>query len=138
MSGFRSKLKAVFEGLRPTSSGTQHQQTFNRPAPLQPYWTANFSVEGRVSDEWEQELGDHGWGNNELQNYTASDENCGFRAGGDHGPQLILRAIVRPDTATSARLTSRVTLGRDQGYLSARITVPTARMLSRSCCYCAP
>lgn len=45
-------------------------------------WVADFSVNGKPSaEDWSWELGDHGWGNNEKQNYTDRIENAYIRDG---------------------------------------------------------
>ncbi|RAL62335.1 hypothetical protein DID88_004901 [Monilinia fructigena] len=63
----------------------------NRPSysAIHPYWTPSFSPHTHVSDNFRHQLGDHGWGNNELQNYVADRENS-FHD--EHGC-LVLRAI---------------------------------------------
>ncbi|CAI7585174.1 unnamed protein product [Penicillium manginii] len=72
----------------------------------------------------------HGWGNNEAQNYVDSPHNSFHSTQGD---AVIVRALINhghPDPAqkfTSARLTSHQTLSRPRGCLSARIMAPVAR-----------
>ncbi|KAJ6157304.1 hypothetical protein N7470_004896 [Penicillium chermesinum] len=83
-----------------------------------------------VSTNFHHEQGQHGWGNNEAQNYIDSPYNS-FHS--PHGDALIVRALINhghPDPAhkfTSARLSSHQTLSRPRGCLSARITAPVAR-----------
>ncbi|EON66850.1 hypothetical protein W97_06252 [Coniosporium apollinis CBS 100218] len=93
--------------------------------PPPPYWQPVFSPSLEVSQHFKHQLGDHGWGNNELQNYVASPQNSFHRNG-----KLVLRAIADSsaprDKYTSARLTSHQTLGRQRGYLTATITAPCA------------
>lgn len=109
----------------PSINQTSRPSTYNRPSPPVPYWTATFDKTLPITQEWRQETGDHGWGNNELQNYTTSERNSQFRE--VNGRQcLVLRAVADGDSFTSARLTSKVTLGRVRGYLSARISAPSA------------
>ena len=74
-----------------------------------------------LSHDWRQETGASGWGNAELQDYTTDELNSHVSGNG-----LGLRAVVEPQKITSARLTSHKTLGRDRGYLMARITAPSA------------
>lgn len=125
----REKLESLSSPKPPPShpptSDRSPSSAYNRPAPPVPYWTANFDPSTPVSQEWQQELGDHGWGNNELQNYTASPSNSHFC---DINGQrcLKIRAIADKGKFTSARLTSKVTLGREKGYLSAQISGPSA------------
>ncbi|KAI0597287.1 glycoside hydrolase family 16 protein [Biscogniauxia sp. FL1348] len=108
------------------------------PAPAYPgphgptvYWRPNFSPEIPVSHEFEQKQGHGepwGWGNNELENYTASAANS-FHTGDG---KLVVRAISQqghPDAEaryTSARLVSRATLGRAEGCVTAWLTLPCA------------
>jgi beta-glucanase (GH16 family) len=74
-----------------------------------------------VTENFRHELGAHGWGNNEAQNYVDSPANS-FH----HDNRLIVRGLVQNGTYTSARLTSHRTLGRPRGYLSATILAPCA------------
>jgi beta-glucanase (GH16 family) len=92
------------------------------PPPAQPYFQANFSPEVPVNSQVKHEQGDWGWGNNELQNYTDSPENS-FHT--PHG--LVLRAIAGQGKYTSARLRVHHTLARQNGYLEATISAPSAR-----------
>ena len=81
-----------------------------------------------VTQEWDAKEGAHGWGNNELENYTSNPENAFYTQ--DH--KLILRAIANNSSQdpahkfTSARLVSRQRLGRDRGVLTAVVTSPCA------------
>lgn len=103
-----------------------HGTSYSRPPPATPYWTAVFSPDVPISQEWRYETGAHGWGNNELEDYTTSPENSFIRPSTPGTHALVIRAAVRGAAVTSARLTSRATLGRDRGYLCARITAPSA------------
>ena len=133
------------------SPSQQQQQQYNRPPPPPPgfdpniqqyqvaappqqpinrvYWQANFDPSTPINADWDPKLGNNnGWGNNELENYTANPENSFFT--GDR--KLIVRAIANnnhPDPAqkyTSARLVSHQRLARDRGMLSAVLTSPCA------------
>jgi hypothetical protein len=86
------------------------------------YWQPNFSSSIHVSDNFKHQLGAHGWGNNELQNYISANENS------FHTPdnKLILRAISSNGQFTSARLTSHTTLSKQRGSLIAVATPPCA------------
>ncbi|CAD6439313.1 1c50dce4-1dfc-4a5d-ab91-b96eb68e1eb7 [Sclerotinia trifoliorum] len=96
----------------------------NRPSysAIHPYWNPSFSPHVPVSDNFRHQLGDHGWGNNELQNYIADRENS-FH---DENGCLVLRAISSNGRFTSARLTSHMALARDRGSLVATISPPCA------------
>jgi beta-glucanase (GH16 family) len=96
----------------------------NRPSysSIHPYWNPSFSRSAPVTDNFRHQLGDHGWGNNELQNYVDNPANS-FH---DDEGNLVLRAIASNGQFTSARLTSHTTLGRDRGSLVATISPPCA------------
>ncbi|KAI1332100.1 concanavalin A-like lectin/glucanase domain-containing protein [Xylariaceae sp. FL0255] len=95
------------------------------------YWRPIFKPEVPVDKEFDHRLGHGepwGWGNNELQNYTAEKTNSFHTADG----KLVVRAIslpIHPDPDarfTSARLVSKATLGRRDGCLTAWMTLPCA------------
>ncbi|KAH7014466.1 concanavalin A-like lectin/glucanase domain-containing protein, partial [Microdochium trichocladiopsis] len=111
----------------------------SRPAPTPPaaqapppgadYWRANFDVAVPVSQDWHHETGNNnGWGNAELEHYTASAANAFHTP--DH--KLVLRAVAQPDHPdpaqcyTSARLVSRQTLARHRGVLTTWLSLPCA------------
>jgi hypothetical protein len=96
-------------------------QTVAPPASEKVYWKPSFDAPTPVSHNFRHELGDHGWGNNEVQNYTDNPANS-FH----HDNRLIVRGIVQNGSYTSARLTSHQTLSRARGYLTATILSPTA------------
>ncbi|KAG9234584.1 concanavalin A-like lectin/glucanase domain-containing protein [Amylocarpus encephaloides] len=91
-----------------------------------PYWQPLFDASLPISTYFIQETGDHGWGNNEKQNYTNSPANCFFTP----HQQLVLRGIVNTfapnNRYTSARLISQQKLSRQRGYLSATLKAPCA------------
>jgi beta-glucanase (GH16 family) len=92
------------------------------------YWKADFSSLETVACEWEYEQGAHGWGNQELQNYTGPGGNTLITP--DMELVIIARATASrlpqppPGTYTSARLTSRQTFQRSRGYVHAVLSVP--------------
>lgn len=104
----------------------QSQQGYGQP---QIYWQPNLHPHAPVSANFYHEQGQHGWGNNEAQNYIDSPQNSFHSPNGD---ALIVRALINhahPDPAqkfTSARLSSHQTLSRSRGCLSARIIAPVA------------
>ncbi|KAK7757359.1 hypothetical protein SLS62_000371 [Diatrype stigma] len=116
------------------------------PAP-RVYWRPDFSPATPVSQAFEHKQGHgepYGWGNNELQVYTASPANSFHTVTtststnpttGQQQPHpiLVVRAIAQPQHPdpearfTSARLVSRTSLGSDSGgALSATLTLPCA------------
>lgn len=67
---------------------------------------------------WSYDLGNRGWGNHELETYTARRANS-FLDGSGH---LVIRAIREPDgTWTSARLVTRDHFSQAYGIFAARI-----------------
>ncbi|KAF2197618.1 concanavalin A-like lectin/glucanase, partial [Delitschia confertaspora ATCC 74209] len=101
---------------------SQHQLPSCPPPTNNAYWTAQFSPSIPVTHNFRHELGAHGWGNNESQNYTADPSNS------FHTPdaRLVVRAIAQNGQYTSARLTSHQTLARRRGYLTATLIAPCA------------
>lgn len=134
-------IPTQFPGQTPQQQQTQSHQTQYQPAPNntyappippnkptptpQPYWQPTFSPTVPVTTHFKHQLGAHGWGNNELQNYIASPLNSFHTPDG----KLVVRAIARDDGGdryTSARLTSHQTLGRQRGSLTAVASPPCA------------
>ena len=87
------RLKNEFENLvgEPKAQDQQQQDPHQYPPPppvpphpLQPqeqghvYWQAQFRPDGPVSAEWDAKIGNgpDGWGNQELQYYTADQQNA--------------------------------------------------------------
>jgi hypothetical protein len=107
-------------GNRPLSAQPHPPQ----PAPstnLKVFWQPAFDASTPVNHNFRHELGDHGWGNNEKQNYVDLPANS-FH----HDGRLIVRGLVQNGSYTSARLTSHQTLSRPRGYLTATILAPVA------------
>jgi hypothetical protein len=105
-----------------------------------------FSGAGALADSFKHELGAHGWGNNELQNYVDgghcsfvnSDVSVSSSGSGSGGHPLVIRAHAQSEAGRfeSARLRSKFTLadgpgGATRGYLWAKITAPVAGELTR-------
>jgi beta-glucanase (GH16 family) len=71
-----------------------------------PSWQDEFNYTGKPdAAKWSYDLGDHGWGNNELENYTDKIENAKVENG-----NLIITAIREPSGKqqySSARLVSK-------------------------------
>ena len=66
-------------------------------------WSDEFEQNGApASENWDYQTGSHGWGNNELQNYTSSPENSSVKDG-----ILTIRAVKNGDVWTSARLITK-------------------------------
>ncbi|KAF2264992.1 concanavalin A-like lectin/glucanase [Lojkania enalia] len=86
------------------------------------YWRPSFDQSVPVAHNFRHEIGAHGWGNNESQNYIASPQNSFHTPDG----RLVIRAISQNGEYTSARLTSHQTLSRPKGYVAATIYPPCA------------
>lgn len=106
---------------RPTSAQPPPPQNIQPPYSEKVYWKPSFDAATPVSQNFRHELGDHGWGNNEKQNYTDSPTNS-FH----HDNRLIVRGLVQDGSYTSARLTSHQTLSRPRGYIEATTLPPSA------------
>jgi hypothetical protein len=105
-----------------------------------------FSGTGTFTDSFKHELGAHGWGNNELQNYVdsghcsfaSSDASASSSDSGSGGHPLVIRAHAQNEAGRfeSARLRSKFTLadgpgGASRGFLWAKITAPVAGEYTR-------
>lgn len=106
---------------RPISAQPPPPQNIPPPYSEKVYWKPSFDAATPVSQNFRHELGDHGWGNDEKQNYTDSPTNS-FH----HDNRLVVRGLVQTGTYTSARLTSHQTLSRPRGYLEATTLPPSA------------
>ena len=114
-----------------SSSSAAHPSTHTRT----PYWRPTFDPSASVSTHFTHEVGQHGWGNAEAQNYVAAPANSFHSPSrpSNNNNTLVLRALIdssAPTNAqryTSARLSSHQTLSRPRGCLSAHITAPVAR-----------
>lgn len=118
---------------------SQPSQSHQYPPPPPPpqtrpggaiYWQPRFAADVPVTVEWDAKLGNgpDGWGNQELEHYTAAPANAFHTQDG----RLVIRALAQnaaptPEQRyTSARLVSRQTLGRDKGVLTGVIVSPCA------------
>ncbi|KAF5005019.1 hypothetical protein FDECE_8544 [Fusarium decemcellulare] len=141
------KLKNEFENLigEPQAQNQQPPPPpmATRPPPQQQpmggqgaqpghvYWQPQFRPDIPVHVDWDAKIGNgpDGWGNQELEYYTADQQNAFYTPDG----KLVLRALANnaspnPEQRyTSARLVSRQTLARDQGVLTGVILSPCAQ-----------
>lgn len=81
-------------------------------------WADEFSESRIDTTVWTFEVGDHGWGNNELQYYTPG-ENAAVKDG-----KLILTARKEASRYTSARMISRSKKTFTYGYIEVRAKLP--------------
>ncbi len=86
-------------------------------------WSDEFDYSGSPASAcWSFDLGDHGWGNNELQNYTDSRENSVVQDG-----KLIIKAIKKDNIWTSARLVTKNKVDFLYGRIEARAKLPAGK-----------
>ncbi|MBN2163082.1 MAG: glycoside hydrolase family 16 protein [Pontiellaceae bacterium] len=85
-----------------------------------PVWCDEFD-HGSAPDErkWSYDLGAGGWGNRELQTYTADPANVRIEDG-----RLVITALKEKDGFTSARIKTEGKFSFRYGTLEARIQVP--------------
>jgi beta-glucanase (GH16 family) len=96
------------------SYGQEHHQLI---------WSDEFEYTGAPdSASWSYDLGDNGWGNNELQNYTNSPENSVVKDG-----KLIIKALKFDGSWTSARLTTKNKVDFLYGRMEIRAKLPTGK-----------
>ena len=92
------------------------QDEFNQPAGT-----------GPDPAKWVHDVGDNGWGNKELQTYTASRENSFVVEDPEaiDGRALVLKAIRTPSGGyTSARLKTQGKFATGYGRIEARLKLP--------------
>ncbi|GAA4899911.1 hypothetical protein GCM10023311_26640 [Flaviramulus aquimarinus] len=87
-------------------------------------WSDEFDLDGAVDDtKWTHEIGDGsdqgipGWGNNELQSYTANSDNSIVENG-------VLKLKARNSPYTSARIKTQGLFSQTYGRFEARIKTP--------------
>jgi beta-glucanase (GH16 family) len=96
-------------------------------APIHPWylvWSDEFDGPANSAPDrtkWTYDLGQTGWGNAELENYTNSTNNA-FLDGDGH---LVIQAIADPGAKyTSARLKTQGLVAHTYGKIAARIQIP--------------
>ncbi|MBN1985052.1 MAG: glycoside hydrolase family 16 protein [Prolixibacteraceae bacterium] len=94
----------VLSGFNSEQIKSGEAQTQNSQKEYQLVWQDEFNYEGEPSPQkWNYDIGDHGWGNNELQNYTDSRANSFVKDG-----VLTIRALKNNENHwTSARLVTK-------------------------------
>ena len=89
-----------------------------------PIWQQEFDGPAGAAPDasvWNHEIGDHGWGNKELQNYTTSRANSALDGQGN----LVITARREADGSyTSARMTTKDKYELRYGRIEARIQIP--------------
>lgn len=86
-------------------------------------WEDQFQGDTLSPENWNRELHEPGWVNQELQEYTASAENISLQNG-----KLVLRAVKNPDgTYTSGRVSTQYKRDFTYGIFEARLRVPKGK-----------
>ncbi|WP_247231991.1 family 16 glycosylhydrolase [Telluribacter sp. SYSU D00476] len=105
-----------------TTPGPAKEYTFSST----PTWSDEFSYKGKPDPQkWSYDLGGHGWGNNELQNYTDRLENARVEDG-----MLIIEARKEASANrqySSARLVTKGKGDFKYGKFEVRAKLPTGR-----------
>ena len=114
-------LIVLFIPFLGSSCSAQH------PSTAQVVWADEFENSGLPdAGKWDYDVGDHGWGNNELQYYSrASLQNARVEDG-----ILIIEAIADPSHLkgyTSARLVTRKKASWQYGYIEVKAKLPQGR-----------
>lgn len=94
------------------------------PEGYQLVWNDEFESGTAPGAEWWYETGDHGWGNNELQNYVAGSYGSEQLASVKDGI-LTITAKKIGDTVYSIRMNTGQ--GWKYGYFEARLKLPTGK-----------
>ncbi len=85
-------------------------------------WSDEFDGSALDMETWTRELGNHGWGNNELQNYTSSSNNLQVSNGSLK--ILALQEASGTSNYTSARIITNNKMEFQYGKIEARMKVP--------------
>jgi beta-glucanase (GH16 family) len=125
---------SVLTMLAATSCGGQAAQSNTTPPPppqtYQLVWSDDFNgADGSAPDatKWAIQTGGGGWGNNELESYTARPQNVQVSGG-----NLVITAVKEdytgsdgiPRNYTSARMQTKGLFSQQYGRFEARIKVP--------------
>ncbi|MET4107818.1 glycoside hydrolase family 16 protein [Hymenobacter sp. UYP22] len=86
-------------------------------------WSDEFETGALDQTKWTQELGAGGWGNNELQTYTNTNDNT-YMSGGN----LVIQAKqTGPNSYTSARLITKGKKSFQYGRIDVRAKLPKGK-----------
>lgn len=99
------EAQQVDQSSKPKQNGSGLAIDFNDPAywdDAELVWSDEFDGNSLDLDKWIFEFGDHGWGNNEWQNYTDSESTEV-----SNGTLKIIAKKDNPGNYTSARLNSK-------------------------------
>jgi len=118
--------RVVFELLVPHNQtpSTLTQNMDSTAVDFQLVWSDEFDGTSVDTTKWTYDIGNWGWGNNELQYYTANDRN---NARVEEGKLIIEAKKDAFDTWTSARLTTRGKVSFLYGRIEFKAIVPRER-----------
>lgn len=88
-------------------------------------WADEFNGNSINMDNWNHELGNHGWGNNELQNYTSSSNNSYVADG-----KLVIEAREENSSGSNYSSARMTTEGKQEfalGRIDIRAKLPTGQ-----------
>jgi beta-glucanase (GH16 family) len=108
---------------RPTSATSQPPQAHAVPAPS---WSDEFDGPRNAPPDpgrWTYDIGASGWGNRELQTYTASAQNVHLDGQG----HLVIHVESTASGFTSARLKTKGLFAAQFGRVEARIKLPSGQ-----------
>ncbi|MBO9613884.1 MAG: glycoside hydrolase family 16 protein [Dyadobacter sp.] len=122
---FKLAVTAAIVGCSQSTSDKTLAPATYEFAPT-PSWQDEFNYTGKPdATKWSYDLGDHGWGNNELENYTDKIENAKVENG-----NLVIIAIKEPSGKqqhSSARLVSKGKADFTYGKFEIRAKLPKGR-----------
>ena len=106
--------------VRVTNSGGSEGDNYQPPSTNWLLsWSDEFNGSTIDSSIWTHEMGNHGWGNSELQHYTDSPNNSYIEDG-----KLVIKAIRSNNAYTSARMISENKFSFKYGLVVARMQAP--------------
>lgn len=89
-------------------------------------WTDEFTQDGKPDEtKWSYDLGGHGWGNNELQNYTDSPKNVFVKNGLLN--IIAIKEISDKNSYSSARLVTKNKADFTYGRFEVKAKLPSGR-----------
>jgi outer membrane protein assembly factor BamB/subtilisin family serine protease/beta-glucanase (GH16 family) len=125
---------AVISGVGGTTGiGLVEVYALSEPAGAQPAWRDEFyqsAGAGPDPAKWTYDLGGGGWGNQELESYTADRANSEIVAdpAALDGRAMVIRAVRTPAGAyTSARLKTQGRFNATYGRIEARMKMPVGQ-----------
>lgn len=116
--GASRKTLSIIQGIDPNYSAPQ----IWTPQGYSLVWSDEFEGNQLDAKYWTAENGGHGWGNNELQNYTGRKENVDVRDG-----KLVITAKKENyggNPVTSGRVITKNKFAFKYGYIVASVKLP--------------